>query len=85
MRILPITCRGRRSRSRNCGIDEGRDGRQNRLMPPWSRREPERLPDLAAAGRDALHDIDGRSQQDTEALLSVLMWAAWPTPDGQSQ
>jgi hypothetical protein len=54
-------------------------------MPPWSRREPEGLPDLAAVARDALDDIDHRSQGDTEALLSVLMWAAWPTPDGQSQ
>jgi hypothetical protein len=37
------------------------------------------------AGLTALQEIDERSNQETEALLSAVLCAAWPTLRAQNQ
>jgi hypothetical protein len=54
-------------------------------MARWSHREPERLPELAAAARDAARDIDQSTADDVEALVSAFLGAAWPTLQAQNQ
>jgi hypothetical protein len=54
-------------------------------MASWSHREPERLPDLAAAARDAARDIDQSTAVDLDALAAAFIGAAWPTLQAQNQ
>jgi hypothetical protein len=54
-------------------------------MAPWSHREPERLPELAAAARDAARDIDQSTADDLDVLAEAFMGAAWPTLQAQNQ
>jgi hypothetical protein len=41
--------------------------------------------EVAIAGAVALREIDERTKQDTEALLSAMLCAAWPTLRAQNQ
>lgn len=41
--------------------------------------------EIALAGVDAVHEIDERSDHATEALLSAVLSAAWPTLLAQNQ
>lgn len=41
--------------------------------------------ELELAGAVAVQDIDERSIRDTEALLSAVLCAAWPTLSAQNQ
>jgi hypothetical protein len=41
--------------------------------------------ELERAGALAVQDIDARSRQDGEALLSAVLCAAWPTLAAQNQ
>jgi hypothetical protein len=41
--------------------------------------------ELELAGAVAVQDIDERSVRDTEALLSAVLCAAWPTLSAQNQ
>jgi hypothetical protein len=41
--------------------------------------------EILLAGADAVREIDERSEQATEALLSAVLCAAWPTLLAQNQ
>ena len=41
--------------------------------------------EVAIAGAVALREIDERTTQETEALLSAMLCAAWPTLRAQNQ
>jgi hypothetical protein len=43
------------------------------------------LPNIAVAGIAAIEDIDERTKQDTEALLSAMLSTAWPSVTAQNQ
>lgn len=53
-------------------------------MMPWSVPEPTPVA-LLLAGRNALREIDERDDRNTEALMSALLRAAWPTLRAQKQ
>lgn len=54
-------------------------------MAAFSRREPDRLPDLTAAALKAIRQIDQRTASDTETLVVGFLWTAWPTREAQNQ
>lgn len=54
-------------------------------MAAYRRREPDRLPDLAAAARNAIRHIDQSTDTDVKALVSSFLGAAWPTAEAQNQ
>jgi hypothetical protein len=41
--------------------------------------------DIEVAGIIAVHEIDQRSWEDTDALLSAVLCAAWPSLHAQNQ
>jgi hypothetical protein len=53
-----------------------------------ARERPEFHPDpreIANAGAEALREIEERSKEETEALMSAVLCAAWPTLLAQNQ
>jgi hypothetical protein len=45
---------------------------------------PEERLDTALVAR-VLHDVDGRSVEEDDLLLSDLLWASWPSCRSQDQ
>jgi hypothetical protein len=54
-------------------------------MAPWSRPEPDRTHDVAAATENAVRDIDHSSAHEDAELVQAFLWVAWPTLEAQNQ
>ena len=73
------------ARSRNSSIDRPTACAENRHVAIEGHESDSNQRELEMAGATAVQDIDERSKQDAEALLSAVLCAAWPTLAAQNQ